>query len=574
MAERDETSEIIERIYDVAVDPVRYEAMLDSWERRLSLLRHQADEAAALPLDRDIQIEAHIDRAGIFLQRLLDLQADAGRSPLDLDAKAAFLIDGRMKIENVNDAAHRTLSISSGDTLDRLPLCPEDLESLSAAVRKQASVKAAEPFLLRFNSTHSGRPIVFHVSQSPGKGQTGGPVLVRTTELGWPKHLSSVLNTAFHLTPAEIEVVRALAEGSSLREIAEVRHRSLTTVRTQIGSILSKTETHSQAELVRLTLGLMDVIGKVDEAPGASPHGAEVTFIPFRSCKLPDGRRADWIEFGDPRGQPCVFLPMDYGLIRWPRQAELAARARGIRVIAPVRAGYGHSSSLPASVEDYTDAIARDLSAVLDHIGIKRAAFIAMGADLRFAMRLALNEPQRVTGILGCSAALPVMSARQYERMGKWHRFILANARYAPRILPFLVRSGFALAMSIGKERFFQSVNASSPADLRTFSDPAIRAAILTGSDICLGSQHSAHEAFARECIDSETSWADLVRRCPVRVRLLQGAEDPQTPAETVRELMLEFTELDIEIVENAGQLLFFQEWPRVFDELEAFLPS
>ena len=202
-----------------------------------------------------------------------------------------------------------------------------------------------------------------------------------------------------------------------------------------------------------------------------------------------------------------------------------------------------------------------------------RAAILAFGADLRFALALAVREPGRVSGIFGCSASLPGLDARQYERMGKWHRFILANARYAPRILPFLVRSGFALARGIGKESFFRAVNAGSPADMRTFSDPAIRDAILMGSDICLGPQHSAHDAFARECIDSETDWSDLVHACPVPVRLLQGGEDPQTPAETVRERMPAFPTLDVEIVENAGQLVFFQEWPRVLDELERMLP-
>lgn len=575
MAKQDEASEIIERIYDVAVDPSRYEAMLDAWERRLSTLRLQADEEATFPIDSDAGIEAHLDRADIFLQRLLDLQADTKRSPLDLDAKAAFLVDPRMRIDSVNNAAHEALAIGKGDGLEKLPLAPEDIGSLRAAIREQSANKGGEPLLLRFISASSGRPILFHVARQPNlPPQMPRMVLVRTTELGWPKHLSMALHSAFQLTTAEVEVVRALAEGSSLRAIAEERNRSLTTVRTQISSILSKTETHSQAELIRLTLGLMDVIGTVGELPQSAASLAELTIIPFQFRKTPDGRRSDWIEFGDPQGRACLFLPLDYGLIRWPKQVEASAAERGIRVIAPVRAGYGHSSPLPHSVKNYGDAVAADLAGLMDHLGIKRAAVIALGADLRFSMSLAASRPELVTGILGCSAALPVMNARQYERMGKWHRFILANARYAPRILPFLVRSGFALARSIGKERFFQSVNAGSPADMRTFSDPAIRAAILLGSDICLGAHHSAHEAFARECIDSETNWAELVRRCPVPVRLLQGAEDPQTPAETVRELMIEFPELDIEIVEDAGQLLFFQEWPRVFDELEAILPN
>lgn len=44
-----------------------------------------------------------------------------------------------------------------------------------------------------------------------------------------------------------------------MKDIAEARGRSAETVRTQLRSILAKTETHSQSELVRVVLGLMDV---------------------------------------------------------------------------------------------------------------------------------------------------------------------------------------------------------------------------------------------------------------------------------------------------------------------------
>jgi hypothetical protein len=47
--------------------------------------------------------------------------------------------------------------------------------------------------------------------------------------------------------------------------------------------------------------------------------------------------------------------------------------------------------------------------------------------------------------------------------MDKWQRFILANARYAPKVLPFLVQAGFSLARRLGKEKFFTQVNGGSP---------------------------------------------------------------------------------------------------------------
>jgi pimeloyl-ACP methyl ester carboxylesterase len=210
---------------------------------------------------------------------------------------------------------------------------------------------------------------------------------------------------------------------------------------------------------------------------------------------------------------------------------------------------------------------------VLDHLGVRRCAVLAMGADMRFALNLSLRREGLVAAILGCAAQLPLRTAAQYERMDKWQRFILANARYAPKILPFLVQAGFSLARKLGKEKFFAQVNAGSAADLETFARAEVREALLAGSEISLGVKILAHEAFTRECIGSEKDWSHLVRAVTVPVVMLQGDQDPQTPVQTIVELAPEYPHLEISFLPNTGQLLFFAEWPLVLDRLERFLP-
>nr|WP_242521577.1 helix-turn-helix transcriptional regulator [Motiliproteus sp. SC1-56] len=62
------------------------------------------------------------------------------------------------------------------------------------------------------------------------------------------------LSKIFELTEAETDIARSLVEGLALNEIAEVRHSSVSTVRTQLKSVFAKTGTRSQAGLVRLAL--------------------------------------------------------------------------------------------------------------------------------------------------------------------------------------------------------------------------------------------------------------------------------------------------------------------------------
>ncbi len=569
-------AEIIDRLYEVAIDPVRYEQLLDVWEGRIAPLREHADGTTGVAVS-DLEIETHFERASIFLDRY-EAANSAGASYQaaldDIGRSASFVSDSSTRIVAVNGSAEKVFGVSEGADIHALPFDRDDIRELMAVIARVARQQAEKAVTMRVRSHRSEGPVILRIMPVASDG-IRPLALVVSTELAWPEGFVQTMQEAFALTDAEIEIVRGITEGKQIRDIAAERKRSADTVRTQLRSILAKTETHSQSELVRVTLNLMDVVtttAGMHKPPKVRAALGPLEPIPFSTFTQPGNRRYDYIEFGDPKGAPCLYWHLDYGLIRWPRSAEIRAEQSGIRVIVPVRAGFGRSGQLPAKI-NYREETARDAARLLAHLGVARVAVMSQGADLRFAMELANANPGLVTGILGLAGALPVQTAAQYERMEKWHRFILANARYAPKILPFLVKAGFSLARRIGKEQFFQSVNAGSPGDMRTFADPAVREAILLGSEICLSSSHIAHAAFSRECLDSEVNWAGVVNACKVPVTLLCGMEDPQSPRQTLLELLEVFPHLKAEFVEDAGQLVFFQEQERAFALLERYLP-
>ncbi len=65
-----------------------------------------------------------------------------------------------------------------------------------------------------------------------------------------------VIQELFDLTPAEADVGALLSLGNSLDEIATLRHVALSTVRSQLRTLLSKTGTARQSDLVRRLLTL------------------------------------------------------------------------------------------------------------------------------------------------------------------------------------------------------------------------------------------------------------------------------------------------------------------------------
>jgi pimeloyl-ACP methyl ester carboxylesterase/DNA-binding CsgD family transcriptional regulator len=568
LVERDQKALIVDRLYDVAMDPIRLENLLDVWEGSVAPLR-VGPLGQAIELD-DPDIAAHVQRASVFLDRTEAAHPDtAQRSVLsDIPRAAAFLTDGGATIAACNRAAGIAFGVQDGAAVTSLPFDAEDVETLRDVVRKVAGGRAEKVVILRIRSLTTGSPVIVCVSAVESEARP--PLaLVTSTELVWPQGFADTVQEAFGLTRAEVEIVQGISLGLPLKSIADERGRSVETVRTQLRSILAKTETHSQAELVRVVLGLMDVAYLPMADAGPVPAATSVAEVPFAYVTGPDGRKLEYLSFGAPNGRPLLYMHLDFGLTRWPSRAERAAAKRGHWVIVPVRAGYGRTP-LHRKGGNYTADVVADYLTVLDHLGIKEAVVVPSGADLRFALALALARPGLVKGIVGVASMLPARTAAHYERMDKWQRFVMANARYAPKVLPFIIKAGFALARRLGKANFFRQVNGGSPADMAAFAQAEIRDAVMVGSDVIMSATHLAADAFTRECIDSEKDWSALIRATVVPVKLLQGDQDPQSPMLTVQEIAAEFPVLDVEFLPDTGQLLLFSDWPRVLDEVDA----
>jgi len=568
----------IDRLYDVALDPSRYEALLDHWESAIGPLRAQADFQSPQFLD-DPLIQGHFERASTFLDRV-----DTGDETKEIEAilapfdrVAAFVLDGSQHIRAANATAKTLMGLHTGTALRDLPINPEDIEAVRSTLRGLFSNGPEDSAILRVRSRQKAHFMVLRLQICATRD--GTPlVLAASNEVGWPDGFRHILRKAFDLTGAEADVVRGLVACCSVTEIAQQRGRSVDTIRAQIKSILAKTETHSQVELVRLALSMMDMVSlTVESAPGlrvVSRGSGTLQEREFRSLVTPDGRRLDYLILGDPDGRPMLYLPLDYGLVRWPAPAEAEATRRGIRVIVPIRAGYGQSDAVPKAA-DYDTALVKDTLLVLDAEKAASCPILSLGGDSYYATTLALAAPDRFTALIACAGVLPLTRREQYERMEKWHRFILAGAKYTPHLLPFMVKAGFLLARKIGKRGFIHAVYGQCPADVETFENPDVFEAIVTGSEVALSDTHSAHDAFSRQVLGRQKlDWSDEINslRATHPVIFLNGTQDPQVPRATLREFQRDFDWIDYRVYDDAGQLVFFRHWRDALDICEAHL--
>lgn len=573
-AKDDDRDQVISHIYDVALDPARFDELVDSWEQSVPTLQlaGQAGEAGIVELDS--ALGAHIQRADAFLDQLRYDAPDAGIViPPEFDKVAALMVDKSLTIVAANARATGALGIGPQMRLGAIGIEPQDCEVLGDQIRRMLIKPGASPTVFRVRTAEAGAYMILHLRVvAPG----GHPpaVLAVTSQLAWPAGFDMILRDAFELTGAEVDVARQLVECASVKEIAERRARSIDTVRAQIKAILAKTEAKSQVELVRLLLSMMEMSHVAPVAPAKAVNTGSGTLIPreYHTIYGRDGRQLDYLRLGDQAGAPVIWLHLDFGLARWPADAEAWAAQNGLRVIVPIRAGYGGSDPVPQT-QNFIERTIEDIRAVMAAEAVERCPVMSIGADSRYAFALNATYPESVSAIVATGGLLPLTRPEQYERMHKHFRFIMTCARYTPRFLPFMVKAGFHLARKKGKRAYVQAVFGGSKGDLAVTEDPQVFEAMVTGSEISLSDDHSAHNAFARQVIEETHDWSDMVAKSKngPPIRFFNGLDDPQVHPDTLDDFIEDYPWIDFDVDPTGGQLLFFRDWARILPIVEDY---
>ncbi len=119
-------------------------------------------------------------------------------------------------------------------------------------------------------------------------------------------------------------------------------------------------------------------------------------------------------------GAPVVVL---HGLTATRRYVVMGSRALergGHRVIAYDARGHGNSSPAPdPDAYTYVDLVG-DLEAVLDELGIERAVLAGASMGAHTLLRLALDRPERVGGMVVITPAYEPETNDDPERLARW----------------------------------------------------------------------------------------------------------------------------------------------------------
>ena len=573
--------EFLHAVYHTAVTPESYDELMALWQKRLEAAVAGLD-AAHLAADSDTDL-IDLTPALTHFQTSLEILDRLGRASAAQELRIGMApeglhvsIDTEGRIVWLNARAARLFRLRAGHGLERLPLEPTALARLRAALsgmEAAARIDPLEPPRARLVSLTDEEGGLHHLVAVPMRQPDGTPLMVlRSAAARWSPLLSEMLRDGFGLSDSELDIVAMLVEGLDLPEIATARDRQLSTVRTQLKTILRKTGTRAQARLMRLVLGLAAHL----PASASAPNGQrDVHFL-----ELACGRRMPFHRIGPARGRPVLYLHGMLDGIGVTEALEAQLRRHGVQLIAPERPFFGSApgidptalppgSSLP---RDAVRSFADDLRQLCDHLRLDEVAVIGHMAGALYGFGFAAEAGPRVRALINVAGAVPITSSRQFGVMSARQRLVAYTARYTPTALPFILRAGIRQIDSGGERRFIEALQADSPRDRSIGQRPEVFDILRDGVRHAVAQGYRAFEIDSYHVV---RDWSGLVAASTCPVHLLHGRHDPVVSCESVEGFATRLgSRATLQIAEDAGQLVWHAQPELVISTVARALDS
>jgi len=271
---------------------------------------------------------------------------------------------------------------------------------------------------------------------------------------------------------------------------------------------------------------------------------------------LADGRQLGYAEYGSPTGIPVLFCHGAPGS-RLSIFAEMdkAAAARGIRLIAPDRPGYGLSTFKPShSLLDWVSD-ARELLAFLNIQRCKLIGF-SMGSVYSFACAYALPEQIEHAVIVG--AAAPMHIEGVLEGLSASSRDLFALAR--TDISAF---GGIINSMADADTIFAAMAATMSPSDQQFLT--ARRSAFITDVSATVA---TGADGVITDLVIAANPWGFAPEDISCPVDLWVGIEDTNTPLAMTRYLASVLPNNRVFELAGAGHCCLYTHWDAILDAL------
>jgi pimeloyl-ACP methyl ester carboxylesterase len=284
------------------------------------------------------------------------------------------------------------------------------------------------------------------------------------------------------------------------------------------------------------------------------------------SCvhRLAGGRRIGYAEYGDPDGLPVIALHGTPGCRFMFALTDEAAAARGLRLIAPERPGYGLSDAHHVGTLAET---AGDVKAIADALSLDRFALVGVSGGGPHAVAAAALLKDRVMRLAMIGPVGPIADCGEHIRMSHLHHFIfsrMAPSHHAAGAFFAGLRMLVDWAPGVAYHLLTQRVTATdcevlARPDVRANLQATIKEGLRTGVEGPL-------QDLRLYCGPWNLDLAEI----DVPALIWQGSGDTIVPADAAYRLAGALPNCRLEVIEGAGHYWVFAEFGRVLDAVRA----
>lgn len=566
-----ESSLLVNEVFRSILQPEHFVEVLELWDRTV----FQDAEANAAVLDA---LEQQVTNAIPLLEASLKsvVNEDELLNRLARLERPGMLISQNGLVVGVNEGGRSYFGLEAGDRIDFDRLEPAAMRKLKKVIahaqgktKGKAQGKDGEDAFDIINLDGVSRgvlPADNLVGCRSIRVETGtiGYVLINAMNLVLSETGANAFRQAFGATDAEMRILGELIAGRRQTEIAAINDIREDTVKKHIQSLREKASVPNTTALVCLAAGFAQITadqGRVSlsahEAARSVTNSSGQTYTrPARHKAIRiDGILVEYIDQGDRHGLPLLIHHSSMvGFVLPPEFIDELCRA-GYRVILPFRPRCGTSEALPGAFS--ISAIARHFLKLLDALGVDKFACLAGTVGFVYASRMATLAPERITGIVGIAAYLPVDRIHLHRSMAKYQRAVMYTQLRNRHLAKFLVLSGYKMYLQFGAYRFLSQMMRYSAADLKVLDDSNALGVLTVG--LRIGGAQGV-DALLDDTSLILADWSGIIRDLQCPVRLLHGTDDSVFKPEVMQAYCEGHSDFELTVLPGMGQLMIYSD--------------
>ncbi len=523
-----------------------------SWFKLLSLLVNTPD------ISQQPLLRTRLTRFDALARQMdaLEEERNTSKSMLDALRVSALLVNTSSKVMQMNEEAnsfihyHAHLQIKDG---------------YFASSDNQFQRKIRQEI---FNcATSSKEGVSFEQGQTrfyllPIEEQSAPLVLILMSSMSYTSiKLEKIIRKIYSLTPAEAVLATRIVTGMTLDEAANDAGVSINTVRTQMKSVMKKSESHSQSDFIRKVFTHPAVISR-SETTIEGVHKGMLTIREYGVRKvvtLRDKRLMEVRTLGNEQAKPVLFFRNLSGAAVGNIYNPLA----DCQLIVANRPGQGGSSPFPESLSHRrVSDIAYDIEQVLDKLNIDQFSVVGYGLGAPYAMATAALLKNRVHKLGLISPIAPVKSLKDFSEIFPVYQNFMKLAYINPEIL---LECGNVLVRGFLKDlrNYLPKIVQQLPA-----IDQKILGDLKTQSDVQKGFMNLTRgnrPTFLYELIQITSQWGFSLENINAETKIIHGVLDKHMPVSFAHRLHHLIDGSTFELVKDGGHLSVIEShWEQV----------